>query len=149
MNHLLRLFALAALMLLSQCQTGPPPAPGDGAYRGAQVKAYRAGYHHGFMDGSNGLDENFERYHDEYLAEMVLVFASGYRTGHESGRQQQSKATTTDQDRSWRDGYDAGRTDCENGLSPSFKRHRAEYSTATETSYSQGYTRGFHDFRSQ
>ncbi|MEI6537613.1 MAG: hypothetical protein WCN98_19880 [Verrucomicrobiaceae bacterium] len=141
--------ALSAALLLSQCKTAPPPAPGDGAYRGAQVKAYRAGYHHGFMDGGNGLDENFERYHDEYQNETAEVFARGYHVGHEAGRQQQSKASTSDQDRAWRDGYDAGRADCENSLSPSFKRHRAEYSTATEASYSQGYTRGFHDFRSQ
>lgn len=143
------LLALAVVALLSQCQTTPPPAPGDGAYRGAQVKAYRSGYHHGFMDGSNGLDENYERYHDEYKLETAEVFARGYHIGHTTGRQQQSKASTADQDRAWREGYDAGHADSENSLSPSYKRHRADYSTATEDSYSQGYARGFHDFRSQ
>lgn len=149
MKPLTRIFALSAALLLSQCQSTPPPAPGDEAYSGAKAKTYRSGYHHGFMDGSSGRDENFERYHDEYPADMVLMFSSGYHNGHAAGRLQQTKASTADQERAWQDGYDAGRADSENSLSPNYKRHRAEYSTATETSYSQGYARGYHDFRSQ
>ncbi len=143
------LSALLALALLTQCKTAPPPAPGDGAYRGAEIKAYRSGYHHGFMDGGNGLEEDHERYHDEYQTGTADVFSRGYRVGFEAGRQQQSHASAADQERARRVGYDAGRADSENSISPSYKHHRADYTTATETSYSQGYAQGYHDFRTQ
>lgn len=147
MTCLARLFALAALMLLSQC-TSPPPAPGDSAYRGKQTSAYRLGYHHGFMDGSNKVEDNFERYHDEYQPDVRDAFSKGYQTGHEAGYLS-TAVDAADQDRAYQYGYDAGQADSENGNRPDYRRYRRQFGTAAEFAFREGYEKGWEDARKQ
>lgn len=147
MKNLQRLFALAALTMLSQC-AGPPPAPGDSAYRGKQTTAYRLGYHHGFMDGENKLTDNFERYHEEYLPENRDIFAKGYQTGHEAGSRG-AAADDADQDRAYQYGYDAGQADAENGVRPDHRRYRRQFGASAESSFRMGYEKGWDDARRQ
>ena len=141
------LLTLCFALLLGHC-TGPPPAPGDSAYRGKQTAAYRLGYHHGFMDGSNKLDDNFERYHDEYQPEGRDAFARGYQVGHEAGRHS-AAANDADQDRAYQNGYDAGAADAANGARPEHRRYRAQFTTGSEPSFREGYEKGWHDAREQ
>lgn len=145
MKTLLRPLALLALALLSQC-AGPPPAPGDRAFQGRQNTAYRLGYHHGFMDGSRKLEENFERYHDEYLPETRTAFSKGYQTGHQAGLHS-AAADDADQDRAYQEGYDAGQADALNDAPPDHRRYRAQFSAASEPSFREGYERGWHEAR--
>ena len=147
MKLLPRLLALAALALLCQC-TSPPPAPGDSAYHGKQAAAYRLGYHHGFMDGSNKLDDNFERYHDEYQPEGREAFARGYQVGLEAGRHS-ATADAPDQDRVYQNGYDAGQADAENGTRPDYRRYRTQFSSGSEPSFREGYEKGWETARKQ
>ena len=146
MKHLPRIFALATL-LLAACAS-PPPAPGDKAFHGKQNTAYRLGYHHGFMDGSKKLDDNFERYHDEYLAEGRDAFARGYQIGHEAGRHD-AAADDADQDRAFQNGYDAGAADAVNSTRPDHTRYRSQFSTAAEPLFREGYEKGWHDARAR
>lgn len=141
------LLTLICLLLLSQC-TSPPPAPGDSAYRGKQTAAYRLGYHHGFMDGSNKVDDNFERYHDEYQPADRDAFARGYQTGYEAGHHS-AAADAADQDRAYQNGYDAGQADAENGARPDHRRYRIQFGTGSEPSFRQGYEKGWEDARKQ
>jgi len=145
MRFLLPFFGAALAMLLGQC-TGPPPAPGDSAYRGRQVAAYRLGYHHGFMDGSNNLDDNFERYHDEFEPVGRDAFARGYQVGHEAGRRG-AAADAADQDRAYQNGYDAGQADAMNGARPDPGRYRTQFTAGSEASFREGYEKGWHDAR--
>lgn len=142
-----RIFAIAALTLLNQC-TSPPPAPGDSAYRGKQTAAYRLGYHHGFMDGSNKLDDNFERYHVEYQPENRDAFAKGYQTGHEAGLHG-AAADAADQDRAYQFGYDSGHTDSVNGARPDHRRYRRQFGTDSEQLFREGYEKGWEDGRKE
>ena len=148
MRHLPHLLAIAALVLLSQCIGRPPPAPGDAAYHGKQTNAYRLGYHHGFMDGSNKLEDNFERHHDEYQPSTRDAFAKGYHLGHESGRHS-AAADAADQDQAYQNGYDAGHADAQNGATPGHRRYRAQFTADTEPSFREGYEKGWHDGREQ
>lgn len=100
------------------------------------------------MDGSNKLDDNFERYHDEYLLESRDAFAKGYQTGHEAGYRS-SAADAADQDRAYQYGYDAGQTDAENGSRPDHRRHRRQFGTGAESSFREGYAKGWEDARKQ
>ncbi len=147
MKQLPRLFALVAIVVLSHC-AGPPPAPGDSIYHGKQAAAYRLGYHHGFMDGSIKQDESFERYHDEYQADGRDAFARGYQAGYEAGRHS-AAADAPDQDRAFRNGYDAGQADAMNGTRPDHRRHRAQFTPGTESSFHEGYEKGWEEGRKQ
>ena len=147
MKHPTLLFIIAVVGLLTQC-TGPPPAPGDKAFRGKQTSAYRLGYHHGFMDGSNKLAENFERYHDEYQPASREAFSRGYLLGHEAGRHS-AAADAADQDTAYQNGYDAGTADAINSTRPDHRRYRSQFSTASEPSFREGYEQGWHDARQQ
>lgn len=145
MRDSLRLLGLAAALVLSHC-SAPPRAPGDSVYRGGQATAYRLGYHHGFMDGSRKLDDNFERYHDEYRPEGRDVFARGYQLGHDAGRHS-AAADATEEDRAFQDGYDAGQADAENGARPDHRRYRSQFSAGSEPAFREGYNKGYHDVR--
>ncbi|HEY2573487.1 MAG TPA: hypothetical protein VGH65_05430 [Verrucomicrobiaceae bacterium] len=146
MKLFLRLIVPLGIMLLAQCAT--PPAPGDSAYHGNQRVAYRLGYHHGFMDGSHRLEENFERYHDAYQPDGREAFARGYEAGHAAGR---SGATTdpADQDRAYRDGYDAGQADAVNSMRPDFQRHREKFGAGSGAAFREGYETGWREGRNQ
>jgi flagellar biosynthesis/type III secretory pathway protein FliH len=98
------------------------------------------------MDGSNNLDDNFERYHDEYEPEGRDAFARGYQTGHEAGRHS-AAADAADQNRAHQNGYDAGQADAMNGAKPDPRRYRTQFTTATESSFREGYEKGWHDAR--
>lgn len=135
------------VMLLGQC-AGPPPAPGDSAYRGKQAVAYRLGYHHGFMDGSGRRDDNFERYHDEYEPEQRDLFARGYQAGYDAGRNS-AAADAADRDRAYQNGYDAGQADGVNGARPDYRRYLAQFAGASEASFREGYEKGWEDARRQ
>ena len=139
------LFVIACAVLLSDC-AGPPPAPGDKAFHGKASAAYRLGYHHGFMDGSNKLAENFERYHDEYQPQGRDAFARGYQGGHEAGRHS-AAASTADQDTAYQNGYDAGAADAINSTRPDHRRYRSQFTAASEPSFREGYEKGWHDAR--
>ena len=145
MKYLPLLFILATAALLCQC-AGPPPAPGDKTFHGKQNTGYRVGYHHGFMDGSKKLEENFERYHDEYLPTTREAFARGYQIGHEAGRHS-AAADAADQDTAYQNGYDAGAADAINGTRPDHRRYRSQFTTASEPSFREGYVKGWHDAR--
>lgn len=147
MKHLPRLLVLLALALLSQC-AGPPPAPGDRAYHGKQSTAYRLGYHHGFMDGGNKAEDNFERHYGHFSAATRDSFARGYQVGYEAGRHG-AAADTADQDRAFQLGYDAGLADAQNGAAPEHRRYRLQFTKETEPSFREGYAKGWHDGREQ
>jgi hypothetical protein len=137
---------LAACLLLSQCKSGPPPAPGDKAFHGGDAKAYRDGYHHGYSDGMEKLEPSFERYYPEYSAETKEVFHGGYRAGYDAGRHG-APATSGDEDRASQNGYDAGQSDAQNGLRPDPSRYRSQYSAGSEAAFREGYARGYRDAR--
>jgi hypothetical protein len=137
---------LAAFVLLAQCAGGPPPAPGDSAYRGKEAKAYRNGYHHGYQDGTGKLEPSFERYYQEYPPEMSGVFSRGYQSGYEAGRHN-APANPADEDRAWQNGYDAGQGDAQNGAQPNPARCRSQYSTGSEAVFREGYAKGYQDAR--
>jgi hypothetical protein len=146
---LLRLLALAALpLLLGQCASGPPPAPGDSAYHGKQTTAYRNGYHHGYMDGANRLDPSFERYHEEYAAKLSNVFSEGYRAGYEAGRHN-APAAAGDEEQAFQNGRDAGHSDAQNALRPNPARYRDQYSAGSEKAFREGYAKGFEEERKE
>jgi len=137
---------LAICLLLGQCANGPPPAPGDNAYHGKESKAYRNGYHHGFMDGTKKLEPSFERYYNEYAPAMSSVFSRGYQTGYEAGRHN-APATPADEDRAFQNGHDAGQADSQNGMRPDPGRYRSQFSTGSEKAFREGYAKGFEDGR--
>ena len=120
----------------------PPPAPFGGQYSGASEAAYRQGYHLGFQDGKRSRDEDYERYHYEYKDETEDAFSRGYELGYSAGEDQAS-ADDDAKDRAKNDGYAAGRTDAENGLSPFYQRHRNAYTEATEPNFRKGYMKGY------
>ncbi len=138
----------AVCLLLGQCASGPPPAPGDNSYHGKQATAYRNGYHHGFMDGGKALDASFERYHGEYAQEMSGIFSQGYRVGYEAGRHN-APAAPVDEDRALQNGRDAGQSDAQNGLRPDPMRYRSQFSTGSEKAFQEGYQRGFAEGRKE
>ncbi len=141
------LLTLVCALLLSQC-AGPPPAPGDSVFHGKQASAYRLGYHHGFMDGTGKLDDNFERYHDEFRPEGREAFARGYQAGHESGRRG-AAADDTDLDRAYQNGHDAGLADAENGAKPDYRRYRNQFNAGSAPSFRDGYEKGWEEARRQ
>lgn len=145
MTSHLRLFLGAALALAGAC-SGPPPAPGDSAFRGREATAYRHGYHHGHMDGSRNLEENFERYHAEFEPEDREAFARGYQTGHEAGRRD-AAAAPSENDQAWQNGYEAGQADAGNAFRPDHRRYAHQFNAASEASFRQGYDKGYHDAR--
>lgn len=142
--------ALAVLLTCSalgpSCAPLPPPAPFSGQYSGASETAYRRGYHLGFQDGKRGRDDDYERYHYEYADDTETAFERGYILGYEAG-EDQSEADDTARDRAKNDGYSAGRTDAENGLSPFYQRHRRDYTEATESDFRNGYVKGYNAAR--
>ena len=139
---------LGAVLMLGQCASGPPPAPGDAAYHGKQTAAYRNGYHHGFMDGTKKLEPSFERYHEEYTPPMSTVFSQGYRAGYEAGRHN-APATSVDEDRALQNGHDAGQSDAQNGLRPDPARYRNQFSAGSEKAFREGYQQGFAEGRKE
>lgn len=140
--------ALAACMLLAQCKSGPPPAPGDQSYHGRANAAYRNGYHHGFMDGTKKLEPNFERYHNEYTPSARELFGRAYQAGYEAGRHN-APASSGDEDRAFQNGRDAGQSDALNGVRPDPSRYRSQYSTGSEGAFRDGYAAGFEEGRKE
>lgn len=139
---------MAVCLVLNQCTSGPPPAPGDSAYHGKQAAVYRNGYHHGFMDGGKKLEPSFERYHDEYALEMGGVFSQGYRVGYEAGRHN-APAAEVDEDRALQNGRDAGQSDAQNGLRPDPTRYQSQFSAGSEKAFSEGYRQGYGEGRKE
>jgi hypothetical protein len=135
---LLILFSLA----LCHCTTRPPPAPGDAAFSGSHVTAYRSGYHHGFQDGKGRQEDDFERHFADYKTDTRGAFERGYYLGYEAG-QHEAVPATEDKDRTFNAGYEAGRSDFENGMKPSHQRYRARYTASTEEDFRKGYMAGF------
>jgi hypothetical protein len=139
---------LACLAMIPSCVvTSPPPVPYIGQYSGALETAYRRGYELGFLDGRRGRDENYERYHYEYGEASEDAFERGYDLGYEAG-EDQSEADDASRDRAKNEGYNAGRSDAENGLSPFYQRHRSLYTQETEADFRNGYVRGYNAGRS-
>jgi hypothetical protein len=137
---------LACLAVGSSCTPMPPPAPFSGQYSGTYEYAYRRGYQLGFLDGRRGRDDDYERYHYEYSDSTEDAFERGYDLGHQTG-EDQAEADDDDRDRAKNDGYDAGYTDAESGLSPFYQRHRRNYTQETESSFQKGYVKGFNKGR--
>jgi hypothetical protein len=137
---------LASAVVLLSCAPLPSPAPLSAQYSGANQTAYRRGYHLGFQDGNRGQEENYQRFHREYSSVTADAFQHGYKLGFETG-EDQSDADETALNAAKTDGDAAGRTDAENGLSPFYQRHRAAYRQQTETSFREGYVRGFNAAR--
>jgi hypothetical protein len=136
---------LAFLALGSSC-TPVPRVPFSGQYSGANETAYRLGYQKGFADGDVGRNEEYERHHTRYSVATEDAFKRGYELGYESG-QDQADASEADREHARKEGYDAGRTDAENGSSPLYQRHRRNYRQKTEASFREGYARGFNSVR--
>jgi hypothetical protein len=139
---------LASVAALLSCAPLPPPAPLSGPYSGANESAYRRGYHFGFRDGQYARVENHERFHREYSAATAHAFQHGYKLGYESG-EDQADANDEALQRAKVEGYAAGRNDAGSGLSPFYQRHRSEYRQKTESTFRDGYTRGFNTARDQ
>lgn len=133
---------ISSCLLAASCAPMPPPAPGSTLYSGAGETAYRRGYHAGFQDGKRGRDSDYERYHDEYVDATEDAFEKGYDLGYETG-EDQSDADDDERERAEETGYDDGRTDAENGLSPFYQRHRRDYTPATEPEFRKGYVKGY------
>jgi hypothetical protein len=141
------LAALAILGFTSSCAPHrPPPAPLSGLYSGAGEDVYRRGYHLGFQDGKRGRDDDYEHYHYEYSESTEEAFQRGYELGYETG-EDQSESDDAERDRAKNDGYNAGHSDAENGLSPFYQRHRRDYTPDTETQFRNGYVRGYNAAR--
>jgi hypothetical protein len=145
-SSLTLLLAFAAVLL--SCAPLPLPAPLSGQYSGANETAYRRGYHQGFRDGQRGREENHERFHREYSAATANAFQHGYKVGYDTG-EDQADADEEALNRAKTEGDHAGRTDAENGLTPFYQRHRAAYRQKTESSFRDGYVRGFNAARDQ
>ena len=137
---------VAAMAMISGCASKPPPAPGDKAFSGADALAYRRGYHHGFQDAKHRLDEDFERYHDEYKDVTAKVFEHGYTLGYEAGRGQAEVGEQAG-DEAFNQGFELGQSDNENALSPQYQRHQGVFTPATEGSFKRGYVLGFKEAR--
>lgn len=142
MKHTALPALLACFFLGSACVPLPPPAPFSGQFSGAGEAVYRRGYHLGFQDGKRSRDDDYERHHYEYEDDTEDAFARGYELGYEAG-EEQAGADEEDRDRAKNDGYNAGRTDAENGLSPFYQRHRSAYTEATEADFRKAYVRGY------
>lgn len=136
---------LACLVLIAACAP-LPRVPYSGQYSGASETAYRRAYQLGFLDGRRGREEDYERYYYEYNQATEHAFERGYDLGFETG-EDQAEADESDRDRATNEGYNAGRGDAENGLSPFHQRHRSAYSTATESSFRCGYVKGYNAAR--
>lgn len=132
---------LACCVLVSSC-VAPPPVPYSAQYTGANQTAYNRGYQLGFLDGKRDREDEYDRYHYEYTDATEGAFERGYNLGYETG-QDQAEADDDDRDRARNEGYDAGRTDAENGLSPFHQRHRRNFTHETESTFRKGYVRGF------
>ncbi len=139
---------LASVAALLSCAPLPPPAPLSGQYSGANESAYRRGYHLGFRDGQSAHVENHERFHREYSVATAQAFQHGYKLGYETG-EDQADANDEALKGAKANGHAAGRNDAENGLSPFYQRHRAAYRQKTETTFRDGYLRGFNAARDQ
>lgn len=124
----------------------PPPTPFSGQYSGDEEAAYRRAYQFGFQDGKRSHEEDYERYHYDYQDNTETAFARGYELGYEAG-EEQAGADDADRDRARNDGYNAGRTDAENGMSPFYQRHRSAYTEATESDFRKAYVKGYNAAR--
>lgn len=142
MNRPILFLLFACLLLGSACAPVTPRAPYSGQYSGASQAAYNRGYQLGFQDGRRGREDDHERYHYEYTEATERAFERGYDLGYETG-EDQADADDDDRDRAKNEGYDSGRTDAENGLSPFYQRHRGKYTQETESSFRNGYVKGY------
>lgn len=131
---------------LVSCSRMPPAAPGSANYTGESEAAYRRGYHHGAQDGRRKRDSDYERYYYEYRPQTEKAFEQGYDLGYESG-EDQAEASESDRDAARNQGYDAGRSDCENGQAPDPQRHRRYFTLETEGSFTKGYLQGYKEGR--
>lgn len=138
--------SLAALLICLSvamgCASKPPPAPGSTGVFGEKEMTYRRGYYHGLQDGKMGLEEDFERHHEDYKKATAGVFEEAYKLGYHSG-EQRAAATEEDSAIAYQQGFDAGAADAANEQSPSPPRHHRLYNTATAPDFERGYLRGF------
>ncbi|HSJ01820.1 MAG: hypothetical protein ACAI34_10015 [Verrucomicrobium sp.] len=146
MKSLSLLLLATTLALLASCASKPPAAPGSDAYSGEKESAYRKGYHLGFQDGKRRRDDDSERYYYDYNQLTEKAFEKGYDLGYEAGNDQ-ADATEVDRDAAQNHGYEAGRSDSENGVPPLYQRHRESYNLETESSFSRGYQKGYREGR--
>ena len=83
---------------------------------------------------------------DAYSGEKESAYRKGYHLGYEAGNDQ-ADATEVDRDAAQHHGYEAGRSDSENGVPPLYQRHRESYNLETESSFSRGYQKGYREGR--
>lgn len=138
--------SLVIQMCLVACAPMPPPAPFSGQYSGEAEVAYRRGYHLGVQDGKTARGDDYERHHSEYTGKTETAFSRGYALGYGTG-DEQAGADDASQERAKNDGYNAGRADAENGLSPFYQRHRSAYTMPTEADFRKAYIKGYNTAR--
>lgn len=143
MNFPIILALIVCTSLSVGCASKPPPAPGSIAIFGEKEMTYRRGYYHGVQDGKQGLEEDFERHHEDYKKATASTFEEAYKLGYKSG-EQRAEATEEDTAAAYQQGYDAGVADAANEQRPSPQRHRQKYTAATEPDFQRGYLHGFH-----
>ncbi len=79
-------------------------------------------------------------------AAITSAFGTDSACGYETG-EDQADADEEALNRAKADGYHAGLSDGENALRPFYQRHHAAYRQKTESSFRNGYIRGFNAAR--
>ena len=140
--------AICCLILLPQCATRTPRAPGDAALSGQEASVYRRGYYHGLEDAKQSQDEDFEQHHAEFDSSSANAFERGYSKGYKDGRPQ-AIASGEDRDEAYNQGLELGKADYMNAQSPAYERHRAFYTAGSEKAFRLGYAEGYKQARSE
>lgn len=151
------IYSLAACssLLLGGLATVSLPSPSAAAvqcpdtWSGGKCDYYRDGFKAGKSDRKAGLSNAYERHNGQYDSRNASYFQAGYEAGWDSVKASHSAAIqcpdtwTGGKCEYYKDGYKAGRTDRNAGLSNAYERHSGMYDSRNASYFQAGYESGW------